>query len=76
MVYNCALFQRGVFRVSTFLAFLPFLLFGLLVGIDFPGNYSGVTFYLDFSFLLAPFCVPVAFIGKVESEPLPLKTFA
>jgi hypothetical protein len=33
-----------------------------------------MTFYLDFSLLLAPFCVPAAFIGKVKSEPLPLKT--
>ena len=54
--------------------FLTFLLFRFFVRIEFPGNYGSMTFYLDFSFLLAAFCVPVAFIGEVESEPLPLKT--
>lgn len=33
-----------------------------------------MALYLDFSLLLAAFCVPVAFIGEEETEPLPLKT--
>ena len=76
MVYNCALFQRGIFRVSVFLPFSPFLLSGLFVRIEFPGNNGGMALYPvypDFPFLFAVLCVPVAFIGEIETEPLPLK---
>jgi hypothetical protein len=55
-------------------SFLSFLLSGLLVRIELPGDNGGMAFYLDFPFLLAALCVPVAFIGKEETEPLPLKT--
>ena len=65
------LFQRGIFRVSVFLPFLPFLLSGLLVRIELPGNNSSsMALYLDFPLLFAVFCVPVAFIGEEETEPL------
>ena len=55
-------------------AFLSFLLSGLLVRIELSGNNGGMALYLDFSFLLTALCVPVAFIGEEETEPLPLKT--
>ena len=55
-------------------AFLSFLLSGLLVRIELSGNNGGMALYLDFPLLLAAFCVPVAFIGEEEAEPLPLKT--
>jgi hypothetical protein len=73
-VYNCALFQRGIFRISVFLPFLPFLLSGLLVRIELPGDNGGMALYLDFPLLFAAPCVPVAFIGEEETEPFPLKT--
>ena len=74
VVYNCALFQRGIFRVSVFLPFLPFLLSRLLVRIELPGDNSGMAFYFDLPLLLTALCVPVAFIGEIKTEPLPLKT--
>lgn len=55
-------------------AFLSFLLSGLLVRIELSGNNGGMALYPDFPLLLAAFCVPVAFIGEEEAEPLPLKT--
>ena len=55
-------------------AFLSFLLSGLLVRIELSGNNGGMALYFDFPLLLAAFCVPVAFIGEEEAEPLPLKT--
>ena len=55
-------------------AFLSFLLSGLLVRIELPGNNGGMALYPDFPLLLAAFCVPIAFIGEEEAEPLPLKT--
>ena len=67
VVYNCALFQRGIFRFSVFLPFLPLLLSGLFVRIELPGDNSGMALYLDFSLLLAALYVPVAFIGEEET---------
>ena len=55
-------------------SFLSFLLSGLLVRIELPGDNGGMALYLDFPLLLAAFCVPVAFIGEEEAEPLALKT--
>ncbi len=54
-------------RVSVFLPFLPFLLSGLFVRIELPGDNSGMALYLDFSLLLAALYVPVAFIGEEET---------
>ena len=55
-------------------AFLSLLLSALFVRIELPGDNGGMALYLDFPFLLAVFCVPVAFIGEVKAEPLSLKT--
>jgi hypothetical protein len=55
VVYNFALFQRRIFRVSVFLSFLTFLLSGLLVRIELPGNNGGMAFYFDFPLLFADF---------------------
>ena len=63
-----------IFRLSVFLPFLPFLLLGLLVRIELPGDNGGMAFYFDFPLLLAALCVPVAFIGEEETELLPPKT--
>lgn len=55
-------------------AFLSLLLSALFVRIELPGDNGGMALYLDFPFLFAVFCVPVAFIGEVKAEPLSLKT--
>jgi hypothetical protein len=54
-------------------AFLSLLLSGLFVRIELPGSNGGMAFYLNFPLLFTALCVPVAFIGEVEAEPLPLK---
>jgi len=64
-------FFRGVFSgFPFFFPFSPFQLSGLFVRIELSGNNGGMALYPDFPLLFAVFCVPVAFIGKVESEPL------